>query len=137
MLRSSVREHSVAFITGAILGYLSLRLPEIGWVGILLVIVAVAAFYISHRRFADVGWLVLGVAAFPTVILGRNGSRALVDPSIEVGTDTWVMLAFFGMLGVAGAVVVILDKTRRRQASPRRGARDAPPDGVPPAGLGH
>jgi hypothetical protein len=106
-VRSSVGEAVLAAILGSFLGFLALFLREIGWVfsgGMALVLIA---FYLSRDRPASVGWLLLAGGAIPSLILGRNGFEAIVDPSIEVGLDTWVMLAFALFVAAAGGITLL------------------------------
>jgi intracellular septation protein A len=97
---------AVALLIGAMLGYLALRVPETGWLLLAAGVAAIALVYLRHGRIAKLGWLLVGVSVLPTLILGRNGLQAVVDRSIAVGPDTWLMLAVFVAIGAAGILVV-------------------------------
>ncbi|HEX7172322.1 MAG TPA: hypothetical protein VF365_06935 [Candidatus Limnocylindria bacterium] len=106
-MRSSVGEALLAAILGGILGFLALFLREIGWVFSGAMALVLIAFYLSRNRPASVGWLLLAGGAIPGLILGRNGFEAIVDPSIEVGLDTWVMLAIALIVAAAGGLILL------------------------------
>lgn len=105
-MRSRAAGAVLALLIGGLLGYIALILREMGWAIAGGTAGLLSLFYWARRRRADAGWLLIGVGAVPTAILGRNGFVALVDPSMEVGPDTWVMLAVAAAIGVAGALVV-------------------------------
>ncbi len=106
MGRSSLAGGIVAAIIGGIVGFLGLFLREMGLVLAAVVVVIASLSYVRSGRGRDVGWLLLGAGVVPTVILGRNALTAYVDPAVEVGPDTWLLLAGFAVVASAGAIVV-------------------------------
>lgn len=101
-----VTQALMAMILGGLLGYLAMRLYEMGIVFALAMAGVLAAFYVTRGRAADVGWLLLGIGAAPGWILGSNALRAVTDPSWEVDLTTWVGLLV--AIGVSGFGVVLV-----------------------------
>lgn len=117
-MRSRVAGAVLALLIGGVLGYIALILREMGWAIAAVTAVLLSLFYWAGGRRPDAGWLLIGVGAVPAVILGRNGFVALVDPSMEVGPDTWVMLAVAAAIGVTGALVVYATTSDSRGSEP-------------------
>ncbi len=105
MGRSSLAGGILAAIIGGIAGFLGLFLREMGLVLASVVVVAVSLYYVRSGRGRDVGWLLLGTGTVPTAILARNALTAYVDPAVEIGPDTWLLLAGFAVVAAAGALV--------------------------------
>lgn len=114
-VRSNLGESLLAAALGGLLGFLAIWLREMGWIFSGAMAVVLAAFYIARHRRASVGWLLLAAGAVPAVILGRNGLAAIVDPSIQVGGDTWVMLAVALAVASAGGLVLYVAATSKQQ----------------------
>lgn len=89
-----------------------------GWAIAAVVTGLLSLFYWTRGRQTDVGWLLVGLGAVPAAILGRNGFVAFVDPSMEVGPDTWVMLAVAVLIGVVGALVIYARSSGSRRSEP-------------------
>ncbi|MBA2632634.1 MAG: hypothetical protein H0U86_06485 [Chloroflexi bacterium] len=108
----------MALVLGGILGYIALILREMGWAIAAVVTGLLGLFYWTRGRQTNIGWLLVGLGAVPAVILGRNGLVAFVDPSMEVGQDTWVMLAVAVAIGVVGALVIYAYGSDSRRSEP-------------------
>lgn len=91
---------------GGLLGYIALILREMGWAIAVVVAALLTAFYWSRGRRSDVGWVLVGLGVVPSFILGRNGLVTLIDPAMEVGFDTWLMLGVALVIAAIGALVV-------------------------------
>lgn len=116
MVRNSARQAAVAFAIGGIVGFLALRLNELGWGLAAAVLAIMSAYYVYRRRQADAGWLVIGAGLIPGFFLVRNAAIAVIDPAVETSSDTWVMLAMAVILAMAGALTLYAyrdDPTRR------------------------
>lgn len=105
-MRSRVAGAILAVLLGGLLGYIALILREMGWAIAVVVAALLTAFYWSRGRRSDVGWVLVGLGVVPSTILGRNGLVASVDPAMEVGFDTWLMLGVALAIAAFGALVV-------------------------------
>jgi hypothetical protein len=117
-VRSNLGEPLLAAALGGLLGFMALWLREMGWIFSGAIALVLVAFYILRNRRASVGWLLIAAGAVPAMIVGQNGVEAVLDPSIEVGVDTWVMLAVALAVASAGGLVLYLAATNRMP--PRR-----------------
>ncbi len=108
MGRSRIAEHLTAGAIGVVLGYLALRLGEIGWLLAGSVILAMAAFYVLRHRLDDAGWLLVGTGLIPATILGQNAFVAATDPSIDVGNDTSIMLTTSVTVMCVGGLITLI-----------------------------
>lgn len=118
-MRRNLGESLLAAAIGGILGFLALWLREMGWIFSGAMALVLAAFYISRNRRASVGWLLLAAGAVPALILGRSGLQAIVDPAIQVGVDTWGMLAVAVAVGApAGSSCTLLRRASSQVAIP-------------------
>jgi hypothetical protein len=96
---------AVAFTIGGIVGFLALRLNELGWWFGAGVLAIMSGFYVVRRRQADTGWLLIGAGTIPGLFLMRNAVLAVTDPAVETSLDTWIMLAIAAILAMAGALM--------------------------------
>lgn len=95
----------MAAAIGVALGFLALFLREMGLVLAGVVLLGLSFFYVRTGRISDLGWLLVAAGAVPALILGRNAVTSIVDPAVEVGADTWLLLALFASVAVAGGAV--------------------------------
>lgn len=112
-VRQGLAGSLLAIVTGAVLGYLALFLREIGWLLGAGVALALGTFYVRARRGADLGWLLVGAGAIPALVLGSNAIQAKLEPSIEVGRDTWIMAGVGVAVVLTGLVVLTVSRVRR------------------------
>jgi 4-hydroxybenzoate polyprenyltransferase len=106
MVRNRAKEAAVAFAIGGIVGYLALRLNELGWWFGAAVLAIMSIYYVVRKRQADTGWLLIGAGVIPGLFLLRNAVLAIIDPAVETSFDTWIMLAIAAILAMAGALTV-------------------------------
>lgn len=116
MGRNRLRQSLSAAILGGILGFLAPLLPELGWLLVGATAAAAIALYVSQHRMSDVGWLLLAGGGVPALILGRNGFVAIVDPSVEVGVDTWIMLLVMLLVASVGGLVLYAASGEKKQS---------------------
>lgn len=112
MVRSDLVGSVLAAAIGGLLGFIALWLREMGWAFAAATTVVLVAFYVSRNRIASIGWLLLAGGGVPALILARNGLEAILDRSIEVGVDTWVMLSVAVTIAAAGALTLYVVATR-------------------------
>ena len=115
-MTTKLMQAAVAFAIGGTVGFLALRLNELGsWLGA-AVLAIMSVYYVYRRRQADAGWLVIGAGLIPGLFLMRNAAIAVIDPAVETSPDTWLMLAIAAILAMAGALTLYAfrdDPTRR------------------------
>lgn len=107
MDRSRLASGTVAAVLGAVLGFLALFMREMGLALAAVTLMGLIIFFVRSGRSDDVGWVLLAAGLAPALILGRNAITTLIDPAVEVGGDTWLLLAAFALVASAGAIVAI------------------------------
>ncbi len=117
MARSSdFRGATLAALLGGISGFLALFLREFGLVLAVVVLAPLGVYYVRGGRTQDVGWMLVGAGVVPTGILGRNVIATMVDPAWEVGRETYVFLAVFGIVAAVGGLVLYVSWNRTSNA---------------------
>ena len=106
MDRSSPISALFAVGFGAVFGFLALFLREMGWVLAAVGMTFLSAVYVRQRRLPDIGWLLLAAGVTPALILARNGLNAVLDPAVDVGIDTWLLLVAAISIAVVGGLVL-------------------------------
>lgn len=113
-MSASITKVLVSAAIGAVLGFLALRLGEVGWALAGALLAAMSVYYASRRMYLELGWMVLAAGLAPGLILARNGLTAILDPAVEVGLDTWLMLTIAIVATVVGGLLVTSAASRRR-----------------------
>ena len=113
-MSNSFMRAAVAAGIGGMLGFLAVRLNDIGWAFSAATVVVLSAYYVVNGRRADVAWLLVAAGLVPGLFLARGGFIALVDPAVEVGLDTWIMLAVATAVAAVGALVVYTATSKTR-----------------------
>ena len=116
MVNSNSASARFAFLLGAILGFLSLFLREVGWVLGGLLLIGLSLYYATRGRTPDAGWLLVAAGLTPAVVLGRIVATAVTDPAVETGLDTWVALLVALSVAAVGAIVLYTSRDRRAGA---------------------
>ncbi len=105
MDRSKLANGIFAGLLGGIVGFLALFLREIGMISGAIVLAAMCLYHFRNQRANDAGWLLFGAGLVPALFLGRNAVTSIVDPAVQVGPDTWMLLTVFVAVALVGAFV--------------------------------
>ncbi len=105
----------VVFLTGAVLAFAGLFLGHPGALFATVAAGGAAAYYVSQRRYADVGWLLIGAGVVVLALLGRVVAISLVDPTVTIFLPTYLGAAAGVLLLGTGAMVLGVAYTSRRR----------------------
>lgn len=106
----------LALAFGAVLGFVSIFLREIGLLFALAFAAVLIAFYVRQRRGGDAGWLLVGAGGVPLLLVGRPVLASLIGPGdVTVGLESYVAVAVAATVVVLGGLWVYA----ARRASPR------------------
>ncbi len=111
-----MRTWVLPLLVGLLTGYNALWLQELGWVIAAAVLISLPIVYLRLQRRAAVGWLFIGAAVAPILILGRTILHMLTDPAGQVYTGTWIFFTIAVILAGAG-IFVIVTSGRRQPAA--------------------
>ena len=106
---------AVAVVTGAVLGLAAVFFGYPGALAATVVVAALAAYYTRLRRYADVGWLLIGAGVVVVALLGRILALGLMDPSATISLPTYLGVAAGLLLLGTGAMVLGVSSASRRR----------------------
>jgi hypothetical protein len=101
-----VSSNAVVFLTGAILGFISVFFGYPGALFATAVAGGSVAYYATLRRYTDVGWLFIGAGSVVAALLGRGLVTGAIDPAISISPPTYFGTAVGMLLLGIGAMVL-------------------------------
>ena len=107
----------VAAAIGASLGFLALRVGEVGWALAALLLSVMSVYYAAQGKRVELGWMLIGAGLAPGLILARNVLTAFADPAVSVYWDTWVMLGIAAGTTALGLLILGSIRSDTRGAS--------------------
>ena len=104
----------VVLLTGAILGFIGVFIGYTGAVIATVMAGGMAAYYTGLRRYADVGWLLVGGGVVVFWLTGRVVAMSLLDPAVTIFLPTYPgAVAGVLLLGIGAMVLAVTYASRR------------------------
>jgi hypothetical protein len=107
----------IAFLIGAAIGYLGVRLGDLGEVAIGALFALVLAYYLRKGRIGSASGLALGSGVVIVFVLGSVVLDSVQDPAVHVEAPTYVGLAIGLLLAGLGVTLGVFAAQRRKSES--------------------
>jgi hypothetical protein len=103
----------VSLAIGLAIGYLSVRLGDLGELMMALLLALLLAYYLRAGRLASASAVAIGAGAAVALLLGRVILNTMTDPAVHVEAPTYIGFALGLLVTVSGLAIGIVAMTRR------------------------